>query len=108
MNLSESITQMRVALDTAEAEIKSLEGGRKAASARARKSLQSIKGEAHTLRKAITTHTKGMPIKSRSKAEPVVHSPTAAAVLAEELETKEPDEPKAEPKPKRKPRAKKA
>jgi hypothetical protein len=106
MNLSESITQMRVALDTAEAEIKSLEGGRKAASARARKSLQSIKGEAHTLRKAITTHTKQMPVKSRSKAE--VHSPTAAAVLAEELETKEPEEPKAEPKPKRKPRAKKA
>jgi hypothetical protein len=102
MNLSESITQMRVALDTAEAEIKSLEGGRKAASARARKSLQSIKGEAHTLRKAITSHTKGMPVKSRTKAEPVVHSPTAAAVLAEELEA---EEPKAEePKAKRKPR----
>jgi TolA-binding protein len=71
MNLSESTTQMRVALDTAEAEIKSLEGGRKAASARARKSLQSIKGDAHTLRKAITNHTKGMPVKSRAKAEPV-------------------------------------
>ena len=97
MSLSESITQMRVALDNAEAEIKSLEGGRKAASARARKSLQSIKGDAHSLRKAITAKTKAMPVKSRTKVEVV--APTAAAVLAEELEEPE--------KPKRKKRVKK-
>jgi uncharacterized protein YwgA len=96
MNLSESITQMRVALDNAETEIKSLEGGRKAASARARKSLQSIKSDAHTLRKAITATTKAMPVKKREKQVEVV-CPTHAA---------EPEEEKSEKKT-RKPRKKK-
>ena len=60
-------------LDTAETEIKSLEMGRKASSARARKSLQNIKTASHVLRKEITAHTKSLPTKSRSKktVEPV-------------------------------------
>ena len=45
-------------LDNAESETKSLEGGRKASSARARKSLQNIKTSCHNLRKAVTQHTK--------------------------------------------------
>ena len=67
MSLSESITSLRTMLDTAENEIKSLELGRKASSARARKSLQNIKTASHVLRKEITAHTKSLPTKSRSK-----------------------------------------
>ena len=49
MSLQEQINTM---LDTAKSEIHSLEGGRKASSARARKSLQQIK--THSLKKGIT------------------------------------------------------
>ena len=75
MSLSESITSLRTMLDTCENEIKSLESGRKASSARARKSLQNIKTASHSLRKEITAHTKSLPTKSRTKKvdpEPVV------------------------------------
>ena len=67
MSLSESITSLRTMLDTCENEIKSLESGRKASSARARKSLQNIKTASHSLRKEITAHTKSLPTKSRTK-----------------------------------------
>ena len=85
MSLSESITSLRTMLDTAESEIKSLESGRKASSARARKSLQNIKMASHGLRKQITAHTKSLPTKSRSK-KPVEPEPEPVA------------EPTAEPK----------
>jgi len=74
MSLSDSITSLRTMLDTCENEIKSLESGRKASSARARKSLQNIKTASHSLRKEITAHTKNLPTKSRTKkveVEPV-------------------------------------
>ena len=78
MSLSTSITSLRTMLDTAENEIKSLELGRKASSARARKSLQNIKMTSHSLRKQITAHTKSLPTKPRSKKvvepEPVVEA----------------------------------
>ena len=76
MSLSESITSLRTMLDTCENEIKSLESGRKASSARARKSLQNIKTASHSLRKQITAHTKSLPTKSRTKktVEPVVEA----------------------------------
>ena len=82
MSLSESITSLRTMLDTCENEIKSLESGRKASSARARKSLQNIKTASHVLRKEITAHTKSLPTKSRTKKtvepepEPVQPEPT--------------------------------
>ena len=85
MSLSESIMSLRTMLDTAENEIKSLELGRKASSARARKSLQNIKTLSHSLRKEITAHTKSLPTKSRTKkveVEPaeVVEPPTPKPV----------------------------
>ena len=90
MSLSTSITSLRTMLDTAENEIKSLELGRKASSARARKSLQNIKTASHVLRKEITAHTKSLPTKSRTKkvepepvvepTEPVVEPPTPKPV----------------------------
>ena len=58
---------MKALLETAESEIRSLEGGRKASSARARKSLQSIKTSAHALRKSITASVKSLPTKTRAK-----------------------------------------
>lgn len=66
-SLQEQITSIRTMLDSAESEIRSLEGGRKASSARARKSLQSIKTNAHTLRKSITETVKSLPTKTRAK-----------------------------------------
>ena len=67
MSLSESIIRMRTMLENAEAEVKSLEDGRKASSAKARKSLQSIKTASHSLRKAISEHSNGLPTKPRVK-----------------------------------------
>jgi hypothetical protein len=79
LSLSENITSLRTLLDTAETEIKSLEGGRKASSSRARLSLQKIKQNCHMLRKDITTHTKALPTKSRAtkkvESEPVESEP---------------------------------
>lgn len=67
MSLSESITALRTMLDSADKEVKSLEGGKKASSARARKALQNIKGGCHVLRKNITSHQKTMTTKPRTK-----------------------------------------
>lgn len=69
MTLSEQIMLMRNELDAADREIKALEGGRKAASSRARKSLQNIKQSSHQLRKSIVEHTKALPVKSRKSPE---------------------------------------
>jgi hypothetical protein len=95
MSLSQTITSLRTLLDTAETEIKSLEGGRKASSSRARLSLQKIKQNCHMLRKDITTHTKALPTKSRA----------AKKVESEPVEAEPVEEPVA--KKVRKPRAKK-
>ena len=88
MSLSDSITSLRTMLDTAENEIKSLELGRKASSARARKSLQNIKTASHVLRKEITAHTKSLPTKSRSKKVEI--EPVAQIELVVEPPTPKP------------------
>jgi hypothetical protein len=84
MSLTENITSLRTMLDSAEAEILSLSGGKKAAGPRARRSLQNIKSASHSLRKSITDHTKGMVTKPRVKKE--ILCATHAAVEAEEEE----------------------
>ena len=89
MSLSESIISLRNMIDSAESEIKSLLGGRKASAARARKSLQDIKMSCHSLRKEITEYTQNLPIKSRVKKvvepEPVVE-PVVEAVVEQVVE----------------------
>jgi hypothetical protein len=70
------ISEIRMQLETAEREIASLEGGRKASAARARKALQIIKGLSHTLRKQVVEYSKGLPTKKR--AEAVAVEPTEA------------------------------
>ena len=59
------INEIRMQLDTAEKEITSLESGRKASAARARKALQIIKGLSHALRKQVVEYSKGLPTKKR-------------------------------------------
>ena len=69
------ISEIKMQLEVAEKEIASLEGGRKASAARARKSLQIIKGLSHALRKQIVEYSKGLPTKKRAgevAAEPEV------------------------------------
>ena len=68
------ISEIKMQLEVAEREIASLEGGRKASAARARKSLQIIKGLSHALRKQIVEYSKGLPTKKRAEvaAEPEV------------------------------------
>ena len=83
MSLSKQIGEIRQHLETAEKEITSLETGRKASSARARKSLQNIKTGCHTLRKQVTEHTKALPTKKRIPKEPVA---VAEPVAVEEPE----------------------
>ena len=63
------ISEIKMQLEVAEKEIASLEVGRKASAARARKSLQIIKGLAHTLRKQIVEFSKGLPTKKRAEVE---------------------------------------
>ena len=75
MSLKEKVNEIRLQLDTTEKELLSLEGGRKASAARARKSLQLIKSLSHTLRKQIVDYTKGLPTKHRSPVEVPVSMP---------------------------------
>jgi lipopolysaccharide biosynthesis regulator YciM len=63
---------MRSQLDEAETHVKSLESGRKSSSAKARSNLMKIKSQSHELRKAVMTHTKTIPVKSRAKKVEVV------------------------------------
>ena len=61
------ISEIKMQLEVAEKEIASLEGGRKASAARARKSLQIIKGLSHALRKQVVEYSKGLPVKKRGE-----------------------------------------
>ena len=67
--LSQQLAIMRNQLDEAETHVKSLEAGRKSSSAKARSNLMKIKSQSHELRKAVMSHTKTIPVKSRAKKE---------------------------------------
>ena len=81
MSLKEKVNEIRLQLDATERELASLEGGRKASAARARKSLQLIKSLSHTLRKQIVEYTKALPTKRRTPIE-VAEVPIAEEVVA--------------------------
>ena len=76
------ISEIKMQLEVAEREIASLEGGRKAASARARKSLQIIKGLAHALRKQVVEYSKGLPTKKRAGEVAVPCEPAPTEPIA--------------------------
>lgn len=65
--LERQIQELRLHLDSAESEVKSLKSGRKASSARVRKSLQNIKVGSHSMRKSVMEYTKSLPTKTRAK-----------------------------------------
>ena len=67
MDLERELQTLRTHFDNAEAEIKSLKAGRRAAAPRARKSLQQIKNTSHRMRSDIMNTVKSMPVKSRTK-----------------------------------------
>ena len=84
------ISEIRMQLEVAEKEIASLQGGRKASAARARKSLQIIKGLAHTMRKNIVEFSKGLPTKKRAGEVEVAAEPEVAiAPIAPKRKRKE-------------------
>ena len=87
------ISEIKMQLEVAEREIASLEGGRKASAARARKALQIIKGLAHALRKNIVEYSKGLPTKKR--AGEVAAEPAVAIEPTELPEVPKPKAPKA-------------
>ena len=74
------INEIKMQLETAEKEIASLESGRKASAARARKALQIIKGLSHTLRKQIVEYSRSLPTKKRAGVEGAAAEPTEAEV----------------------------
>ena len=103
-DIEDQIVVLRNYLDTAEQEVKSLKGGRKASSARSRKALMELKRGSHELRKSVMQFQRDLPTKSKPKADPV-------EVVEEtlppppELKREESETPK--PKPARKSRVKK-
>ena len=74
MSLTENYYVLKSNIDALESEIKQLQNGRKASASRSRKCLQNIKKQSFNMRKSITTHVKGLPIKKRTKAEEKVVS----------------------------------
>ena len=106
-SLNHSIAELKTLVGQADDELQSLVAGKKASAPRVRASLQKIKTLCHSMRQEVMNHTKALPVKKRAKtADPVadkenipspvhvVNAPTAAAVLAEELEELPPSPPK--------------
>ncbi len=73
------MNEIRMQLETAEREIASLQGGRKASAARVRKALQIIKELSHTLRKQIVEYSRSLPTKKREGVEAGAPEPTEPA-----------------------------
>jgi hypothetical protein len=74
-SLTENLANLKIHMDTTEKELASLVAGRKASSARARKSLQNLKALAHTMRKQIVEHVKSLPTKKKVVAAPEAPEP---------------------------------
>ena len=85
MSLKEKVNEIRLQLDATERELASLEGGRKASAARARKSLQLIKSLSHTLRKQIVDYTKALPTKRRTPIEVAEEMPVEVVAVPKKL-----------------------
>ena len=71
MTLTENMSALRTFLDNTEKELASLQGGKKASAARARKGLQQIKALCHVMRKEVVEFSKGLPVKKRGEAAEV-------------------------------------
>jgi hypothetical protein len=100
-NLNENISILRTHLTTVEKELALLQTGRKASSARARKSLQNIKQISHILRKEVAEHVKNIPTKKRTKEAQEVTVEASEPAITEEAAAvaKPPKKPAAAAKP---------
>ena len=72
MSLSDQFTTLKAAITVAENELAALNGGKKSAAPRFRKSLQNIKLQSQLLRKNTTEHTKQLPVKPRIKKQTTI------------------------------------
>jgi hypothetical protein len=90
-NLTEQMNTLRTYMDTAEKELASLHGGKKASSARTRKALGQIKNLCHLMRKEVVAHVKTMPVKKKATAtmeEPAPPEPEPPAKEIKKRKTK--------------------
>ena len=91
-NLNEQMNALKAHMDTAEKELASLQGGKKASAARARKALGQIKTLCHLMRKEVVAHVKTMPVKSKKATalvpEPVPPEPEPPAKESKKRKTK--------------------
>ena len=99
MSLSDQFTTLKAAITVAENELAALNGGKKSAAPRFRKSLQNIKLQSQLIRKATTEHTKKLPVKPRVK-KPTTILELLSEPTPEPAPTPEPVE-QVEPKPKK-------
>ena len=88
-NLTENLANLKIHMATTEKELASLVAGRKASSARARKSLGQIKTLCHLMRKGVIEHVRTMPVKSKSKKATKQEEPEPAPEPAPEPPAKE-------------------
>ncbi len=90
-NLNEQMNALKAHMDTAEKELASLQGGKKASAARARKALGQIKTLCHLMRKEVVAHVKTMPVKKKATAtmeEPAPPEPEPPAKEIKKRKTK--------------------
>ena len=92
-NLSASIAELKTLVGQAEAELLSLQSGKKAAAPRVRASLQKIKTLSHSMRAGVMTFTKALPVNSRAKKAAATEE-LPPPVEPEELEELPPSPPK--------------
>lgn len=87
MDLENQINELKTHLANCEKECLLLKSGRKASSARVRKSLMEIKKSAHSMRSATTDFVKSLPTKSKAK-EKKTEEPAPEPVEAKEPKKK--------------------
>ena len=88
MSLLEQLAQIKNYVNETEKEIALLNSGRKVSSQRARKQLQSIKQSSQLLRKAIITHSKELPKKTRVvRVKPENEKSNFVSATSEEIPT---------------------
>ena len=64
-DLSSSLAELKTLLGQCEAELQSLLAGKKASAPRVRSCLQKIKTLSHSMRSAVMTHVKELPVQTR-------------------------------------------
>lgn len=88
-NLTQSIAELKTLVSQAEAELLSLQSGKKASAPRVRASLQKIKMLSHVMRSNVMEHVKTLPVTTRSKKTSPIEDDLPPALPELERETAE-------------------